>query len=125
MCIRDSSKEAKNHLLLFLTETEKPHQSVSYTHIDVYKRQGLGIAPIGHVVTVQGVTETAVNITTNITYQEDWNWSAIEGYGKAAIDQYFTDLSAQWAEEEHWIEVCIRDRFCSNKHCGGEQQYRG
>ena len=28
--------------------------------------QGLGIAPIGHVVTVQGVTETAVNITTKL-----------------------------------------------------------
>ena len=95
-------------LVITNSENKKPSPTLVVqvqTEIDPVQNQGqgLGIAPIGHVVTVQGVTETAVNITTNITYQEDWNWSAIEGYVNAAIDQYFTDLSAQWAEEEHLI----------------------
>ena len=95
-------------LVITNSENKKPSPTLVeqvQTAIDPVQNQGqgLGIAPIGHVVTVQGVTETAVNITTNITYQEDWNWSAIEGYVNAAIDQYFTDLSAQWAEEEHLI----------------------
>ena len=95
-------------LVITNSENKKPSPTLVeqvQTAIDPVQNQGqgLGIAPIGHVVTVQGVTETAVNITTNITYQEDWNWSAIEGYVNAAIDQYFTDLSAQWAAEEHLI----------------------
>lgn len=95
-------------LVITNSENKKPSSTLVeqvQTAIDPVQNQGqgLGIAPIGHVVTVQGVTETAVNITTNITYQEDWNWSAIEGYVNAAIDQYFTDLSAQWADEEHLI----------------------
>ena len=95
-------------LVITNSENKKPSPTLVeqvQTAIDPVQNQGqgLGIAPLGPVVPVQGVTETAVNITTNITYQEDWNWSAIEGYVNAAIDQYFTDLSAQWAEEEHLI----------------------
>ena len=40
--------------------------------------EGLGLAPIGHVVTVEGVTEAAVNIETEITYDEGWSWEDIE-----------------------------------------------
>lgn len=95
-------------LVITNSENKKPTPTLVeqvQTAIDPVQNQGqgLGIAPIGHVVTVQGVTETAVNITTNITYQEGWNWSAIEGYVNAAIDRYFADLNAQWADEEHII----------------------
>ena len=95
-------------LVITNSENKKPTPTLVeqvQTAIDPVQNQGqgLGIAPIGHVVTVQGVMETAVNITTNITYQEDWNWFAIEGYVNAAIDRYFADLNAQWADEEHII----------------------
>lgn len=38
--------------------------------------EGLGLAPIGHVVHVVGVTAQKVNITLHITYANDWNWEA-------------------------------------------------
>ena len=95
-------------LVITNSENKKPSPTLVdqvQTAIDPVQNQGqgVGIAPIGHVVTVQGVTETAVNITTNITYQEDWNWSAIEGYVNTAIDRYLADLNAQWADEDHLI----------------------
>lgn len=62
--------------------------------------EGVGIAPIGHVVTVVGLDETTVNITTEITYQDGWSWEAIKPYVEAAIDSYFTDLASEWAASD-------------------------
>lgn len=50
---------------------------------------------------MEGVRETPVNITTKITYQDDWSWSAIGGYVNSAIDKYFAQLSAEWANQEN------------------------
>lgn len=95
-------------LVITNSENKKPSPTLVeqvQTAIDPVQNQGkgLGIAPIGHVVTVQGVTETAVNITTKITYQDDWNWSAIEGYVNSAIDAYFSQLNANWADNENIV----------------------
>jgi len=65
--------------------------------------KGIGIAPIGHVVTVEGVTATTVNISTNITYQEGWTWADVEPYVHEAIDIYFLELAKSWANEENLI----------------------
>ena len=95
-------------LVITNSENKKPSPTLVeqvQTAIDPVQNQGqgLGIAPIGHVVTVQGVTETAVNITTKITYQDDWNWSAIEGYVNSTIDAYFSQLNASWADNENIV----------------------
>ena len=60
------------------------------------KGEGLGIAPIGHIVTVQGVTETTINITTNITYADGWSYEDVKTYIEEAIDAYFNELNASW-----------------------------
>ena len=62
--------------------------------------QGLGIAPIGHVVTIVGCGEVSVNIQTNITFQDDWTWKGVEPYVQTAIDNYFKDLSKEWEEAD-------------------------
>lgn len=61
---------------------------------------GLGLAPIGHVVTVVAADETVIDITFQISYQAGWSWEAVEPYVEAAIDQYFSELGAQWAGED-------------------------
>ena len=58
--------------------------------------EGLGLAPIGHVVTVVGVASTVVNIAFTVTYEGGWDWAAIEAYALAAIDAYFVELAATW-----------------------------
>ena len=65
--------------------------------------EGLGLAPIGHSVTVVGVRERTIGITANITYQEGWNWESAKSYILNAIDQYFYELSTEWDEHDNLI----------------------
>lgn len=65
--------------------------------------EGIGFAPIGHVVTVVGVSETTVNVATTITYESGWDWAALELYVQAAIDAYFSELAEEWADSDALI----------------------
>jgi uncharacterized phage protein gp47/JayE len=65
-----------------------------------YEGLGYGFAPIGHVVTVEGVEGVTVNIVTNITYREGWNWTSAKPYILNAIDQYFNEISAEWEDSK-------------------------
>ncbi len=58
--------------------------------------EGLGLAPIGHVVTVKGARSDAVDISLTLTYQAGWGWSEVEGYVLEAIDAYFGELAREW-----------------------------
>ncbi len=60
---------------------------------------GLGFAPIGHVVTVQGVTGAKVNVSAEITYQTGWSWEEVRPYAEQALDAYLLELAQGWAEE--------------------------
>ena len=53
-------------------------------------------APIGHIVTVDGVVEKTIDVETNITYQDGWDWSSTGPYIEKAIDDYFKSLSESW-----------------------------
>jgi len=64
---------------------------------------GLGIAPIGHVVTVVGAADLTVNITCTITYETGHSWSDVGPAIKAAIDEYFLTLSKGWEDAEYLI----------------------
>lgn len=66
-----------------------------------YEGLGYGFAPIGHVVTVEGVEGVTVNIVTNITYREGWDWDSAKPYILNAIDNYFEELSKQWEVSEN------------------------
>lgn len=65
--------------------------------------EGMGIAPIGHVVTVQGVTGVAINIGAEITYQEGWGWESAGPYIQAAVDGYFKELAGTWEGESSLV----------------------
>lgn len=62
--------------------------------------EGLGLAPIGHVVHVAGVTPEPVNITLNLTYASGWGWGAIQSYVLDALDTYFAELTGQWSRSK-------------------------
>lgn len=72
---------------------------------DPYPFEGLGhgFAPIGHVVTVEGVEGVEVDIATTITYQSGWAWDSAKSYILNAIDDYFTEVSKQWEESNGLI----------------------
>lgn len=61
------------------------------------------MAPIGHVVTVEDITETVINIETEITYDEGWSWEDIESTANDVIDSYFKELAQSWADNSNII----------------------
>lgn len=65
--------------------------------------EGLGIAPIGHVVRIEGVTESSIDVELNLTYVAGWTWAAVESYVTATIDAYFSELAQSWADTENIV----------------------
>lgn len=66
-----------------------------------YEGLGYGFAPIGHVVTVEGVEGVTVNIVTNITYKEEWDWETAKASILEVIDAYFKEISEKWDGEDN------------------------
>lgn len=60
---------------------------------------GVGIAPIGHVVTVQTADEVVVTISTNITFQEGYSFSGQKTAIEEVINAYLLEIRKVWADE--------------------------
>lgn len=69
--------------------------------------EGKGFAPIGHTVTVVGVFEELVHIQTVLTYEEGWDWAAVQSYAEAAIDELFHELATTWEDKETGLIIRI------------------
>lgn len=67
--------------------------------------EGLGIAPIGHVVTVEGVGEEIINIISNITLEDGYIWGDVEANARQVINDYFLELNSNW---ENLDRIIIR-----------------
>lgn len=65
--------------------------------------EGIGIAPIGHIVTVMGVNEQTVDIVSEISYQVGYTWEDVKTSVENAIDNYFFTLNEQWEDSENII----------------------
>ena len=63
--------------------------------------EGLGLAPIGHIVTVVGVKGVTVNVATTITYKNGWDWETAKSYITKAVDDYFHNLIREWEDSEN------------------------
>lgn len=64
--------------------------------IENVQHEMTSIAPIGHVVTVEGVTDVSIDIATELTYQDGWDWASSGTYIEEAIDEYFLSLTESW-----------------------------
>ena len=95
-------------LVIINSDFQKPSDeliSMTQTAIDPIQNQGqgLGIAPIGHVVTVIGVNETVLNIASEFTLQNGYQWADVETNIKSTIQNYFDELNSTWADSENLI----------------------
>lgn len=59
---------------------------------------GVGIAPIGHIVTVETVTEQLVNISCTINYMAGYGWNDIKDTFANAVTEYFLELRKTWED---------------------------
>ncbi len=65
--------------------------------------EGIGLAPIGHTVTVAGVTAQTVNIQSNITFVSGWTWESAQSQVEEAVEAYFGELAEEWANADATI----------------------
>lgn len=59
--------------------------------------EGVGVAPIGHFVTVVGAYNTVVNIETVISYMSGYSWANLKSKIEAAVDEYLEELNEKWS----------------------------
>ena len=64
---------------------------------------GLGIAPIGHTVTVDTVTEVGISITSDVTISETAQMDNVKKAVEKAINDYFLELKESWEKSETTI----------------------
>lgn len=95
-------------LVIINSEHDKPSEelvSLVQETIDPEKYHGLGmgIAPIGHTVTVVGVDEIEVNIDTKITFKSTYTFESTKAKIEEVIDTYLNRLSMTWADEDYLV----------------------
>lgn len=60
--------------------------------------EGLGLAPIGHVVSVKSAGAVGMYVTTNVIFDEGYNWSNLKNPIQDAVDAYLLELRRKWSE---------------------------
>jgi uncharacterized phage protein gp47/JayE len=68
-----------------------------------HQGEGVGIAPIGHVVTVAAVTGATINVSFTLTFSSGVTWESVQTAVQTAIQDYFDDLAKVWADSENLI----------------------
>ncbi len=64
---------------------------------------GLGVAPIGHIVTVDTAEEVTVNITSNITFDDGYSFSILKQQIEQVVSDYLLELRKDWANQNNLI----------------------
>lgn len=65
--------------------------------------EGMGLAPIGHVVTVLPVEEQLIQVSTQITFQTGWSWADAKPYVEECIEDYLKELRSAWEASENLV----------------------
>lgn len=63
--------------------------------------EGYGLAPIGHVVTVESAVTVPITIKTAITFDTGYSWNNLQNSIDNAISEYLLELRKEWADSDH------------------------
>lgn len=64
---------------------------------------GQGLAPIGHVVTVQTVDEVLINITSTVTFDPSYTFERVKEQIESTLDEYMLSLRKTWANSTYLV----------------------
>ena len=88
LTILDSNFDAASNTLIETVQQE----------IDPTKDgQGLGIAPIDHIVTVNTAQEVKINVSTSLSFDEGYSFNALKTTITEVINEYLKEIRANWA----------------------------
>ena len=88
-----------------LTILDANYNAASSTLIDTVQTlidpskdaKGLGIAPIGHVVTVDTASEVSIDVSTSITLGSGYEWTQVKSLIEQVITDYLLELKKEWS----------------------------
>ncbi|RFA37025.1 phage tail protein [Virgibacillus dokdonensis] len=70
---------------------------------EVNKGQGIGVAPIGHVVTIEAVEETPIEIQTSLALERGVSVRSVEDNIKEICEKYMMDLRKTWENDMNLV----------------------
>jgi uncharacterized phage protein gp47/JayE len=70
---------------------------------EVNQGKGIGLAPIGHVVTVKGVSSVNVSIQTKITLGNEFTIGQVKNDIEAVVNSYLLELRKSWSSQKNLI----------------------
>ena len=91
--INSNFEAASEELVQLVQETIDPTQDAS----------GKGLAPIGHIVTVNSAEEISVNITTTITYESNYSFDTLKTQIEEVIENYLSELRKTWEDNDYLV----------------------
>lgn len=66
--------------------------------------EGLGIAPIGHSVTVEAAEQVGVQLTTHLTFKGS-SWENVSSRVDEVLEEYFNELRSNWSENDLVVRI--------------------
>ena len=69
------------------------------------QQQGLGIAPIGHLVTVEGAEIANIHIETTIVCESGYLKDDIEVYIESVINKYLEEMAEEWEDKDLVVRI--------------------
>lgn len=67
------------------------------------QQKGYGLAPIGHLVTVEGVKKREIKISLNVTLQSGGSKDGLDEKIKNLLEPYFLQMRKEWEKEKSTI----------------------
>lgn len=64
---------------------------------------GLGVAPIGHIVTVKTVDEIPINVKATFGFDEGYSFNTLKNTIINVISEYLLDLRKNWANQSNTV----------------------
>ncbi len=74
---------------------------------EVNHGEGIGLAPIGHVVSISAVSGHIINISSNITYDTGYSFEDVKSYIENAVGEYLEELCQAWEDNTNGLIVRI------------------
>lgn len=65
--------------------------------------EGVGLAPIGHVVRVKSAQPVAIEVKTTLTFDEGFSWNNLKTPITDTVDAYLLELRKEWASVTHTV----------------------
>lgn len=69
----------------------------------MHRGEGMGLAPIGHVVTIAGATSEVISLETTVALEAGRTIGQVQADIEAAFEEYLLSLRRTWAEQEKII----------------------